>query len=69
MDTEHLIQQLGFSMEMCGPLGKSQLQPLPATTGQWSPTEPSTLLRVLCYRHHDTASKFLKKNYNLPTKI
>ncbi|RYR20837.1 hypothetical protein Ahy_B03g066084 [Arachis hypogaea] len=69
MDTEYLIQQLGFTMEMCGPLGKSQLQPLPSTTGQWSPTEPSTLLRVLCYRHHDTASKFLKKNYNLPTKI
>ncbi|MED6180597.1 hypothetical protein PIB30_011633 [Stylosanthes scabra] len=69
MDTEYLIQQLNLSTEMCGSFGNSRLQPLPSTSGQWSPSEPSTLLRVLCHRRDDTASKFLKKNYNLPTKI
>ena len=43
--------------------------PLPPTTGHWSPNEPNTVLRVLCYRSDETATKFLKKTYNLPKKI
>jgi hypothetical protein len=39
---------------------------LPPTTGNWSISDPDTLLRVLCYRADDTASKFLKKNFRLP---
>lgn len=42
---------------------------IPPTTGKWSATDANTLLRVLCYRCDETASKFLKKTYNLPKKI
>lgn len=43
--------------------------PLPPTSGQWSPAEPNTLLRVLCHRYDEMATKFLKKTYNLPKKL
>ncbi|KAL2342558.1 hypothetical protein Fmac_003843 [Flemingia macrophylla] len=66
MDTEELIKLFRqLILEMYGSSDKSNL-PLPTTSGQWSPREPNTLLRVLCRRNDDTASKFLKKNYNLP---
>ncbi|KOM54202.1 hypothetical protein LR48_Vigan10g009400 [Vigna angularis] len=68
-DTEHIIQQFSqLTMEMYGSTAKSRL-PLPPTAEQWSPTEPNTLLRVLCNRNDEAAAKFLKKNYNLPTKV
>nr|KYP39487.1 hypothetical protein KK1_039197 [Cajanus cajan] len=68
-DSEHIIQQFSqLTMEMYGPTAKSRL-PLPPTADQWSPTEPNTLLRVLCNRNDEAAAKFLKKNYNLPTKV
>ncbi|XP_027922527.1 protein unc-13 homolog [Vigna unguiculata] len=68
-DTEHIIQQFTqLTMEMYGSTAKSRL-PLPPTAEQWSPTEPNTLLRVLCNRNDEAAAKFLKKNYNLPTKV
>lgn len=43
--------------------------PLPPTTGNWSPNEANTVLRVLCYRNDEAATKFLKKTYNLPKKL
>lgn len=43
----------------------SSKAPLPPTTGKWSATDPNTVLRVLCYRGDDTASKFLKKTYHM----
>ncbi|KAL2321318.1 hypothetical protein Fmac_030287 [Flemingia macrophylla] len=68
-DTVHIIQQFSqLTMEMYGSTAKSRL-PLPPTAEQWSPTEPNTLLRVLCNRNDEAAAKFLKKNYNLPTKV
>ncbi|XP_061371255.1 protein unc-13 homolog isoform X2 [Gastrolobium bilobum] len=68
-DTEHIIQQFSqLTMEMYGSSAKSRL-PFPPTADQWSPREPNTLLRVLCYRNDEAAAKFLKKNYNLPTKV
>ncbi|KAH1150436.1 hypothetical protein GYH30_044443 [Glycine max] len=68
-DTEHIIQQFSqLTMEMYGSTAKSRL-PLPPTADQWSPTEPNTLLRVLCNRNDEAAAKFLKKNYNLPKKF
>lgn len=68
-DTEHVIQQFTqLIMEMYGSSAKSRL-PLPPTADQWSPREPNTLLRVLCYRNDEVAAKFLKKNYNLPKKV
>lgn len=68
-DTESLIEHFRRStLEAYGSSAKSRL-PLPATSGQWNPSEPNTLLRVLCYRNDDAASKFLKKTYNLPKKL
>ncbi|XP_028075149.1 protein unc-13 homolog isoform X1 [Camellia sinensis] len=68
-DTESLIEQFRrVTQESFGFSSKSRL-PLPETSGQWSPAEPNTLLRVLCYRNDDMATKFLKKTYNLPKKL
>ncbi|XP_057959137.1 protein unc-13 homolog [Malania oleifera] len=68
-DTESLIERFRrLTLEAYGSSAKSRL-PLPPTSGQWNPTEPNTLLRVLCYRNDETASKFLKKTYNLPKKL
>ncbi|XAR69295.1 hypothetical protein NMG60_11000828 [Bertholletia excelsa] len=68
-DTESLIERFRrLTMETYGSSAKSRL-PLPPTSGQWSSTDPNTLLRVLCYRNDEAASKFLKKTYNLPKKL
>ncbi|XP_062090872.1 protein unc-13 homolog [Humulus lupulus] len=68
-DTESLIEQFKrATLENFGSSAKSKL-PLPPTSGQWSPNEPNTLLRVLCYRNDEAAAKFLKKTYNLPKKL
>ncbi|KZV21639.1 hypothetical protein F511_17664 [Dorcoceras hygrometricum] len=66
--SENLIEQLRrITISSHGDSGKSRL-PLPPTTGQWGPTEPNTILRVLCNRNDKMASKFLKKMYDLPKK-
>ena len=68
-NTESLIQQ--FKSALLGSSGssaKSRL-PMPPTLGKWNPTEPNTILRVLCYRNDEVAAKFLKKTYNLPKKL
>ncbi|KAA8521833.1 hypothetical protein F0562_012495 [Nyssa sinensis] len=68
-DTESLVDRFRrLTLETYGSSAKSRL-PLPPTSGQWNPTEPNTLLRVLCYRNDEAASKFLKKTYNLPKKL
>lgn len=68
-DTQQIIQQFSqLTKEMYGSSAKSRL-PLPPKAEKWSPREPDTLLRVLCYRNDEAAAKFLKKNYNLPTKF
>lgn len=68
-DSESLIEQFKCAMvESHGTQAKSRL-PLPPTSGHWGPTEPNTLLRVLCYRNDEIAAKFLKKTYNLPKKL
>lgn len=49
-----------------GQVSKSSSKPfMPGTTGKWSASDANTVLRVLCYRGDDTASKFLKKTYHL----
>ncbi|XP_023743121.1 protein unc-13 homolog [Lactuca sativa] len=69
METDAVVERFRrLTLEAYGSSAKSRL-PLPATTGQWSSNDPNTLLRVLCYRNDDSASKFLKKTYNLPKKI
>ncbi|KAK4365053.1 hypothetical protein RND71_016411 [Anisodus tanguticus] len=68
-DVDSLIERFRLStLETYGSSAKSRL-PLPPTSGQWNPTEPNTLLRVLCYRNDEAASKFLKKTYNFPKKL
>ncbi|PRQ27524.1 hypothetical protein RchiOBHm_Chr6g0306221 [Rosa chinensis] len=68
-DTESLIERFRrVTLESYGSSARSRL-PLPPTSGQWNPTEPNTLLRVLCNRNDEAASKFLKKTYNLPKKL
>jgi hypothetical protein len=69
-NTEGLIENFRFAVCQANGLSstKSKL-PLPPTTGVWSPTEPNTLLRVLCYRNDEAATKFLKKTYGLPKSL
>ncbi|MBA0764454.1 hypothetical protein Gotri_013805, partial [Gossypium trilobum] len=55
-DTESLIERFKrMTLEAYGSSARSRL-PLPPTSGQWNPTEPNTLLRVLCYRNDEAAS-------------
>lgn len=68
-DTESLIERFRrVTLETYGSSARSKL-PLPPTSGNWNPTEPNTLLRVLCYRNDEAATRFLKKTYNLPKKL
>ncbi|WCJ29520.1 hypothetical protein M5689_011150 [Euphorbia peplus] len=68
-DTESIIERFRrVTLEAYGSSARSRL-PLPPTSGEWNPSEPNTLLRVLCYRNDEAASKFLKKTYNLPKKL
>ncbi|KAI3443733.1 hypothetical protein Pfo_000398 [Paulownia fortunei] len=61
--TKNLVEQFKrATLDSNGTSATSRL-PLPPTTGQWSPTEPNTILRVLCHRNDKTASKFLKKTF------
>nr|GMD39180.1 protein unc-13 homolog [Ipomoea batatas] len=67
-DTQTLITQFQCVIEdNYGASGKSM--PLPPTSGRWSPSEPNTILPVLCYRNDKVATKFIKKHYNLPKKL
>lgn len=67
--TESLIEELrAATLDGYGSSAKSRL-PLPPTSGQWNPSEPNTILRVLCYRNDILATKFLKKTYDLPKKL
>ncbi|KVI01235.1 Mammalian uncoordinated homology 13, domain 2 [Cynara cardunculus var. scolymus] len=56
-DTESLIEQFKYlTADNNGRL----TEPTALTSGQWDPTEPDTILRVLCHRNDKAASKFLK---------
>ncbi|PNT64429.1 uncharacterized protein LOC100828941 isoform X2 [Brachypodium distachyon] len=68
-DSEGLIERYKRMMAESNRSASRSKLPLPPTTGNWSPNEPNTVLRVLCYRHDETATKFLKKTYNLPKKL
>ncbi|XP_020575218.1 uncharacterized protein LOC110021171 [Phalaenopsis equestris] len=69
IETETLIERFKHIItETNGAVAKSKY-PLPPTSGHWSPAEANTVLRVLCHRSDDAASKFLKKMYNLPKKL
>ncbi|KAF5748267.1 hypothetical protein HS088_TW04G00219 [Tripterygium wilfordii] len=68
-DTDSLIERFRrVTIESYGSSARYKL-PLPPTSGEWNPTEPNTLLRVLCNRNDEAASRFLRKTYNLPKKL
>ncbi|XP_020682323.1 protein unc-13 homolog [Dendrobium catenatum] len=68
-ETESLILRFKQVItETYGATAKARY-PMPPTTGHWSPAEANTILRVLCHRNDEAASKFLKKTYNLPKKL
>ncbi|KAL3535701.1 hypothetical protein ACH5RR_004162 [Cinchona calisaya] len=68
-DTVNLVEQFKLlTLDRYGASDKSRL-PLPPTSGQWNPTEPNTILRVLCHRNDEIATKFLKKTYHFPKKL
>eukprot|EP00271_Cylindrocystis_brebissonii_P005692 TRINITY_DN1789_c0_g1_i1.p1 TRINITY_DN1789_c0_g1~~TRINITY_DN1789_c0_g1_i1.p1 ORF type:complete len:1150 (+),score=247.56 TRINITY_DN1789_c0_g1_i1:187-3636(+) len=46
-----------------------KLPKLPPFKGAWSPTDPYTILRILCYRADRRASKYLKKLFDLPKEV
>eukprot|EP00252_Welwitschia_mirabilis_P018278 TRINITY_DN4060_c0_g1_i1.p1 TRINITY_DN4060_c0_g1~~TRINITY_DN4060_c0_g1_i1.p1 ORF type:complete len:963 (-),score=237.41 TRINITY_DN4060_c0_g1_i1:241-3129(-) len=70
LDSEDLIDNFRVLISQANGLSSSRSRlPLPSTTGLWSPNDPNTLLRILCYRNDEAASKFLKKTYNLPKSL
>eukprot|EP01018_Ginkgo_biloba_P030441 Gb_10717 [translate_table: standard] len=69
-DTQDLIENLRVAVCEANGLSSTKLKlPLPPTSGVWSPTDPNTILRVLCYRNDAAASHFLKKMYRLPKRL
>lgn len=68
--TDNLVEQFRHVVSLGNDhvSARRKLPPLPPTTGQWSETDPNTVLRVLCHRNDKLASKFLKKTYDLPKK-
>ncbi|GJN16396.1 hypothetical protein PR202_gb03380 [Eleusine coracana subsp. coracana] len=68
-DTEALIRRFKQIMSQSyGSTDKSRF-PMPPVPAQWSPDNPNTILRVLCYRNDEAASKFLKQTYDLPKTL
>ncbi|KAL6646416.1 hypothetical protein ACP70R_018024 [Stipagrostis hirtigluma subsp. patula] len=69
MDTETLIERFKqIISESYGSTAKSRF-PMPPVPTKWSPDNPNTILRVLCYRNDEAATKFLRKTYNLPKTL
>ncbi|KAJ1273614.1 hypothetical protein BS78_06G295500 [Paspalum vaginatum] len=69
LSTERLID------EFLGHYASTQQQqlpmmalPPPTTTRRWSRSDANTILRVLCYRDDEAASRFLKKAFDLPKR-
>ncbi|XP_024538315.1 uncharacterized protein LOC9656156 [Selaginella moellendorffii] len=68
METGELIDRLK-SLDGGGRSRGSSSAPVPPNPKSWSPSDPNTVLRVLCHRADETASKFLKKAYGLPKRV
>lgn len=68
-ETESLIVRFKQVVAEAGGGPAKSRWPVPPTSGHWSPAEANTILRILCYRDDEAASKFLKKTYNLPKKV
>lgn len=60
LPTEKLIGEFRHSSSTC--------VTMPPTTRRWSTSDTNTLLRVLCHRDDEAASRFLKKTFDLPKR-
>ncbi|CAA2967477.1 Hypothetical predicted protein [Olea europaea subsp. europaea] len=67
--TENIIEQFKTVILNKDEASAKSRLPLPSMSGRWSPTDPYTILRVLCNRNDKMATKFLRKAYNLPKKL
>ena len=67
-ETETLILRFRERME-AESRGERKRIRIPVTTGRWCSKEANTLLRVLCHRDDEVASKFLKKTFGLPKHL
>ncbi|CAN6236784.1 unnamed protein product [Urochloa humidicola] len=69
LSTDKLIHELLAHYATATPTAPEDLPlPLPPTTRRWSRSDPNTVLRVLCYRDDEAASRFLKKAFHLPKR-
>ncbi|KAL6900632.1 hypothetical protein ACP4OV_005308 [Aristida adscensionis] len=68
-DTETLIERFKKIMSESYESTSTSRFPMPPVPIQWSPNNPNTILRVLCYRNDEAATKFLKKTYDLPKTL
>ncbi|KAL4561195.1 hypothetical protein LXL04_033358 [Taraxacum kok-saghyz] len=70
--TEQLVEE--FTTLVCEASGvgmmsgSGQKLPIPPTSGNWSATDPNTILRILCHRNEGAANLFLKKTFQLPKR-
>jgi hypothetical protein len=60
LPTEKLIDEFRGSSSSC--------TTMPPTTRRWSRSDANTMLRVLCHRDDEAASRFLKKTFDLPKR-
>ncbi|RLN03481.1 uncharacterized protein C2845_PM13G11310 [Panicum miliaceum] len=68
-DTETLIERFKKTISESYECTTKSRFPMPPVPRHWSPDNPNTILRVLCYRNEEAATKFLKKAYDLPKTL
>lgn len=70
VSTEKLIDEFFLRHYASTPTAPDDELPMavPPTTRRWSRSDANTLLRVLCYRDEEAASRFLKKAFDLPKR-
>ncbi|CAL5002414.1 unnamed protein product [Urochloa decumbens] len=68
-DTETLIERFKKTISESYEVTAKSRFPMPPVPAHWSPDNPNTILRVLCYRKDEAATKFLKKTYDLPKTL
>jgi hypothetical protein len=68
-DTETLIARFKKTISESYECTTKSRFPMPPVPPHWSPDNPNTILRVLCYRNEEAATKFLKKAYDLPKTL
>ncbi|KAF8016548.1 hypothetical protein BT93_H1920 [Corymbia citriodora subsp. variegata] len=64
--TDKLIQDICVmirKMDKNGAEDRGNKQSVHPTTGRWSTSDPNMILRVLCHRNDQVASRFLKRNF------